>query len=85
MIWVAVLIIVLALGILALCAWVIVKPRFGNGLPTAMGQFVGEQLLLVNKNQQRAVENMIYQREDKEREDNEGDDVGRFEGEDSEN
>jgi len=39
----------------------------------------------VNKNQQRAVENMIYQREDKEREDNEGDDVGRFEGEDSEN
>jgi len=79
MIWVAVLIIVLALGILALCAWVLAKPRFGKGSPTAMGQFVGEQLLLVNKNQRRAVEEVIYQREDERKEDDEGDDVSRFE------
>ncbi len=53
--------------------------RLVKGSPTAMGQFVGEQLLLVNKDQRRAVDEVIYQREDERKEDDEGDDVGRFE------
>ncbi|MFH1943649.1 MAG: hypothetical protein ABIL68_16230 [bacterium] len=73
------IILIFIIAVLSLCLWVTRKSRFGKGSPTAMGQFVGEQLLLVNKDQRRAVEEVIYQREDKRKEDDEGEDVWRFE------
>lgn len=69
------IILIFIIAVLSLYLWVTRKSRFGKGSPTSMGQFVGEQLLLVNKDQRRAVEEVIYQREDERRED-----VGRFEG-----
>ena len=76
---IAIIIVVLILIVLALCAWITGKSRFGKGSPTARGQFVGETLLLLNKDQQRASEHVIYQREDKKNQDDEGDDKSRFE------
>ena len=66
--WALVFVLALMLGLLALFVWIVVKPPWGKGSPTALGQFVGEQLLLVNKDKQRAVEDMIYQKEDKKKE-----------------
>ena len=72
---IALIILIFIVAVLSLCLWVTRKSRFGKGSPTSMGQFVGEQLLLMNKDQQRAMEEVIYQREDKRKEDDEGDDV----------
>jgi hypothetical protein len=73
-----VIIAAIILILVALCAWVIVKPPFGGSSPSARGQFVGETLLLVNKDQQRAMEHVIYQKEDKQKQDDAGDDTSRF-------
>ena len=82
--WPLVVCIGILLALFGVCIWVIAKPPFekrGSGFGGA--QFTVQSLMqgLMDKSKQKAIEYMIYEQEDAEREDDEGDDIGRFEGE----
>lgn len=71
----------LALG--ALCLWAIVKPPFGKGSGWGRSQGHVQALMtgIMNRDKRNAMEYVMVEKEDAEREDDEGDDKSRFEEE----
>ena len=81
--WPLVVCIGILLALFGACIWVIANPPFGKkGTGFGGAQFTVQSLMqgVMDKSKQKAMEHIQYEQEDAEKQDEEGDDVGRFEG-----
>lgn len=83
--WDIVFIVLLIGALVGLCLWIIIKPPFGKGSGWGTAQAHVQNLMMgvMDNDKKKAIEYIQYEKEDAEREDDEGDDKSRFEGDES--